>query len=283
MTDSDVRRVVPLTFGWEHIPKRISTPLGPDPDRHMVEPVPGLLVEVDGGYLLFDTGFNAGVVRDAPMYERYWGAADRHVPFAPTVELAGPPDQDPLEAAFALVGVDPAEVVGVVVSHFHNDHSGGVRWFAGKAPVYVQRAEWEALRADPVKAESMAVHLVDVDDPRIDWRLADGDVELCPGVTAIRTAGHTPGHQSLVVERPEADGGGGWVFAADAADLVENIEAEQPVTAWSGDPADTVESIRRLKSLAAERGLRLLPGHDPVVWPAFADELGVPYFRSTRA
>jgi glyoxylase-like metal-dependent hydrolase (beta-lactamase superfamily II) len=248
----------------------------------MVEPVPGLLVEVDGGYLLFDTGFNAGIVRDAPMYQRYWGAIDNHLPWAPLVELAGPPGQDPLPAAFALVGVDPADVVGVIVSHFHNDHSGGVRWFAGKAPVYVQRAEWEALRADPVTAESKAMHLVDVDDPRIDWRLADGDVELCPGVTAIRTAGHTPGHQSLVVERREADGGGGWVFAADAADLVENIEDEQPVSAWSGDPKDTIESIRRLKALAAERGLRLLPGHDPVVWPAFADELGVPHFRSTR-
>jgi N-acyl homoserine lactone hydrolase len=283
VTRSDVRQVIPLTFGWEHIPKRISTPRAPDGDRYMAEPVPGLLVEVDGGYLLFDTGFNAAIVRDAPLYERFWGDIDRRLDWAPMVELAGPPGQDPLHAAFALVGVDPADVVGVVVSHFHNDHSGGVRWFAGKAPVYVQRAEWEALRADPVHAESKAMHLVDVDDPRIDWRLADGDVELCPGVTAIRTAGHTPGHQSLVVERSEADGGGGWVFAADAADLTENIEDEQPVSAWSGDPEDTIESIRRLKSLAAERGLRLLPGHDPVAWPAFADELGVPRFRSSRA
>ncbi len=280
MVHSAVKRVIPLTFGWEHIPKRISTPLAPDGDRYMAEPVPGLLVEVDGGLLLFDTGFNAAVVRDTALYERFWGMADRTLPFAPMVELAGPPDTDPLLSAFALVDVDPDEVVGVVVSHFHNDHCGGLRWFAGKVPVHVQRAEYDALMHDPVRAESMAMHQIDVDDPRIDWRLADGDVDLCPGVTAIRTVGHTPGHQSLVVEKAD---GSGWIFAADAADLLENLEQEQPVSAWSGDPADTLDSIRRLNSLAASKGLRLIPGHDPVVWPAFTDAMGVPRYRSTRA
>ena len=61
--------------------------------------------------------------------------ADRELPFAPMVELAGPPGADPLLSAFELVGISPDEVVGVVVSHFHNDHSGGLRWFAGKVPV----------------------------------------------------------------------------------------------------------------------------------------------------
>ena len=35
------------------------------------------------------------------------------------------------------------------------------------------------------------------------WRLLDGDTELAPGVTVLRTDGHTPGHQSLMVELPE--------------------------------------------------------------------------------
>jgi glyoxylase-like metal-dependent hydrolase (beta-lactamase superfamily II) len=36
-----------------------------------------------------------------------------------------------------------------------------------------------------------------------------------------------------------------------------------------------VEAIRRLKAIAAERGYRVIPGHDPEVWPAFTAELGV--------
>jgi glyoxylase-like metal-dependent hydrolase (beta-lactamase superfamily II) len=274
MAATDVQRVIPLTFGWEHLPKRISTPLGPDPERHLRYPVPGLLVDVGDGYLLFDTGFNTTIVNDPALYERFWGPAERSLGVERIVELAGDPGRDPVESAFELVGIDPAEVVGVVISHFHNDHAGGLRLFADRVPVHVQRAEHEYAFADPARAERDAMHAIDYDHPRIDWRLADGDVELAPGVTAVQSVGHTPGHQSLVVELPD---GSGYVFAADAADLVENIEHEQAVTAADGrDPAVTVEAIRRLKAIAAERGFRLVPGHDPEVWPAFAAELGVP-------
>ena len=161
----------------------------------MREPVPGLLLEVDGGWLLVDSGFNAPLVKDRSHYDRYWG--NPHV----TPELAGPRDADPLESAFALAGVDPRDVVGVCISHFHNDHVGGVRHFAGKVPVYVQRAEYEAANADQRRAElTGAMFRIDWDDPRIDWRLLDGDAPIADGVTAILTAGHTPGHQSFVVD-----------------------------------------------------------------------------------
>ena len=134
----------------------------------------------------------------------------------------------------------------------------------------------EAAQADPIAAERNAIFRIDFDDPRIDWRLADGDVEIAPGVTALLTAGHTPGHQSFMVELDERAGGGGYVFAFDAADLQENLDREEPVTAaFGGDARITLPSIRRLKAIAAERGFPLVPGHDPDVWPRFTRELGV--------
>jgi hypothetical protein len=45
-------------------------------------------------------------------------------------------------------------------------------------------------------------------------------------VTAVLTAGHTPGHQSFVVDLDPAAGEGGFVFAFDAADLTANIDEE---------------------------------------------------------
>jgi glyoxylase-like metal-dependent hydrolase (beta-lactamase superfamily II) len=33
------------------------------------------------------------------------------------------------------------------------------------------------------------------------------------------------------------------------------------------------EQIRKLKRLAAERGYRLVPGHDPVGWPRLTEDL----------
>jgi glyoxylase-like metal-dependent hydrolase (beta-lactamase superfamily II) len=266
-----VRRVLPLTFGWEHLPKRSSVPRAPGPEgrRSMREPVPGVLLQVDGGFVLLDTGFNGALVRDRALYHRFWGQR------ATKLELAGP--GDPLEDAFARVGVDPRDVVAVAVSHLHNDHAGGLRHFAGRVPVHLQRQELEAAQADPVAAERDAIFRIDFDDPRIDWRLAEGDVEIAPGVTALSTPGHTPGHQSFLVELDPAAGGGGYVFAFDAADLRENVEREEPVTAAFGRPPEvTLPALRRLKALAGERGYPLVPGHDPEEWPRLTRDLGLP-------
>jgi glyoxylase-like metal-dependent hydrolase (beta-lactamase superfamily II) len=132
-------------------------------------------------------------------------------------------------------------------------------------PVHVQREELAYGLSGRPDVERNSIFRVDFDDPRIDWQQADGDVEFAPGVTAVLTAGHTPGHQSFVVDLAD---GGGFVFAFDAADLTENIEHERPIGASIGvDPERTVEPIRRLKRIAAERGYELIPGHDPVVWP----------------
>jgi N-acyl homoserine lactone hydrolase len=108
----------------------------------------------------------------------------------------------------------------------------------------------------------------------IDWCFADGDTEIAPGVRAIKTAGHTPGHQSFMVRYDQSVGGGGFIFAFDAADLAENIQRELPIGGFVGcDPSDTLENIRRLKALAVAEHLRLVPGHDPKVWPRLAKDL----------
>jgi glyoxylase-like metal-dependent hydrolase (beta-lactamase superfamily II) len=43
---------------------------------------------------------------------------------------------------------------------------------------------------------------------------------------------------------------------------------------------ESVEQIRRLKALAADRDYRLIPGHDPVVWPALTTELADRFGRT---
>ena len=71
---------------------------------------------------------------------------------------------------------------------------------------------------------------------------------------AVLTAGHTPGHQSFVVDLDASVGGGGIVFAFDAADLTQNIDDELAVGGFINvEPGETVVQIRKLKRLAAER------------------------------
>lgn len=260
-----VRRVVPLTLGWEDLPRSVSI-FGAPAEERLAEPVPGvLLLLCDGGWLLLDTGFNAALITDPALRRRYHGD--------PVFQPVLPGPGEPLEEALGDAGIDLADIHAVAVSHLHNDHAGGLKHFAGRVPVHIQRAELSyGMSGHPVP-EQNGIFRVDFDDPRIDWRQADGDAEIAPGVTAVLTAGHTPGHQSFVVDLDSSVGGGGLVFAFDAADLTENIEDEVAVGDFINVGAEvTVTQIRKLKRIAAERGYRLIPGHDPVAWPALTRE-----------
>lgn len=272
-----VSRVVPVTFGWEDLPETISLHQGDRSVRYR-EPVPGVLVQLDGGWLLLDTGFNVPLVRDPYLHDRFHGRnADIHAEL-----LAG--DRDSLEVAFDLVGARPEDVVVVALSHLHNDHAGGLRYFTDRCPVHLQKAELEyGLSAPTAEGDSPENHgffRIDYDDPLVKWQLAEGDVEIAPGVTAVMTPGHTPGHQSFVIDlddaAQEAYGAKGFVLAFDAADLQRNIDDEiSPGGMVNSTPEQGVESIRRLKSISAQHGYQLVPGHDPLAWPAFTAQLGV--------
>ena len=260
---SGVRRIILLTLGWEELPKSVSV-YGAPAELRMREPVPGVLLECDGGWLLLDTGFNTALIRDPALYRRFFPSVE----YLPVLPGAGEPIAEALDA----VGVDLADIHAVAVSHLHHDHAGGLKLFAGRVPVHAQRRELAYGMLNTPEPEKHAMARIDYDDPRIDWQLADGQAQIAPGVTAVPTYGHTPGHQSFVVDLDDSVGGGGFVFAFDAADLTENIERELAIGGYVDvDPADTVEPIRRLKKLAAERGYPLIPGHDPQVWPELTE------------
>ncbi|HWD25468.1 MAG TPA: N-acyl homoserine lactonase family protein [Acidimicrobiales bacterium] len=260
-----VRRIVLLTLGWEDLPKSVSVHGDTSGDR-LREPIPGVLLECDGGWLLLDTGLNPALIRDPALKRRF------HRDHG--IEPILPGEGEPLEEALEKAGVRVDSIAAVALSHLHNDHAGGLRHFAGRAPIHAQRTELDYGLGSHPGPEHHGIFRVDFDDPAIEWKLADGDCEIAPGVRAIATPGHTPGHQSFLVDLDDSVGGGGFVFAFDAADLTENIEREVAVGGFIDvEPEATVEQIRRLKAIASERGYPLVPGHDPVVWPALTVEL----------
>jgi glyoxylase-like metal-dependent hydrolase (beta-lactamase superfamily II) len=270
-----VRKIILLTLGWEELPKSVSV-FGADPSLRMREPVPGVLLQTDGGYVLLDTGFNTALIRDSQLYRRYFPDPS-YTPILPD----GP--GEPLEQALEDVGIDIDEIHAVGISHLHFDHSGGLKFFAGRVPVHMQRREYDfGMGRDP-DPEAHAFARVDYDDPRIDWRLADGEVEIAPGVTAIPAYGHTPGNQAFRVDLDDSVGGGGFIFACDTADLTENIEDELAIGGYVGvDPLETVEPIRHLKKLSAEYGYEIIPGHDPDVWPAMTERFAKQFAEQTK-
>jgi N-acyl homoserine lactone hydrolase len=273
MGPTSVRRVIPLIVGWERLPKSFSIH-GDRSGETLIEPVPVVLLDTDDGWTLLDTGINTALVHDRPLYERLHARNHDIVPILPSA--AG----EPLEIALGAHGVALGDIARIYLSHLHNDHAGGLRLFDRTVPVRVQRRELEYGLSDHPFPERHGMFRTDFDDPEIDWRLIDGDSELAPGIRTVLTPGHTPGHQSFVIDLPD---GSGYVFAFDAGDLRENFERELAVGGFVHCEAqDTLEPIRRLNAIAAETGYRLIPGHDPEVWPALLAELAPGVARLER-
>ena len=79
---SGVLRIIPLILGWEELPKSFSV-YGADPDVRLREPVPGILLQLDGGWMLLDTGFNPSLIRDPLLYQRFHGSNHNIAAFLP--------------------------------------------------------------------------------------------------------------------------------------------------------------------------------------------------------
>ena len=260
--------MVPLILGWERLPKSYSVH-GDTSDTVLVEPVPAVLLDTEAGWVLLDTGMNTALIRDRALRERLHGRNHAIVPILPDGDGDGAGAGEPLEHALASHGLALSDITHIHLSHLHNDHAGGLRLFARSVPVTVQRRELEYGLSDHPFPERHGMFRIDFDDPDIDWRLIDGDVELAPGIRTIFTPGHTPGHQSFVVDLP---GGAGYVLAFDAADLRENLERGRPPGGFVHCRAeDALASMLRLERIAAETGYPIIPGHDPHVWAALTD------------
>ncbi len=127
------------------------------------------------GVILFDTG----VADDHPLINEW---------YEPTVIS--------VIDALARAGIDERDVTAIVNSHLHFDHCGQNRLFPS-VPVYVQRSEHELIESPGFTIPDWAR----VASDRL--RLVDGDEVLAEGVRVVATPGHTPGHQSLVVDDGE--------------------------------------------------------------------------------
>jgi glyoxylase-like metal-dependent hydrolase (beta-lactamase superfamily II) len=200
-----------------------------------VESVLAYLVRRDEGLILFDTGM--GAHEDVDAHYR--------------------PRRRDLAAALHAAGVSLDEISLVVNCHLHFDHCGGNPLLAGR-PILVQRAELAAARGTDYTLPEL------VDFTGVDYVELDGETEVWPSVWIIPTPGHTDGHQSLVVRRPD----GTVVLAGQAHDFAADFSSDHlaRVAQGAGD-APPLPSYRPwLARLLEFDPRRVLFAHDASVW-----------------
>ncbi len=216
------------------VPLHVADFVHPDdsPFAGSVGVVMGYAVVHSDGLLLFDTGIGFG---------------------DPDIEAAYRPTVRSVPALLRDAGLDPAAVAAIATSHLHFDHCGQNLAFPG-VPIHVQAAEYAVARGPDYTI------LAWVDFPGARYELHDGEAELLPGVRIVPTPGHTPGHQSLIVD--DADErrtilagqavytGAEWVGGDDAA--VSGLPS-------APDPVAYRASVARLRALQPDT---VLFGHD---------------------
>ena len=153
-----------------------------------------------------------------------------------------------LAAQLEAVGVKPAEIKYVAVSHTHPDHIGNVALFP-QAMLLVQKAEyeWPSPFGPRFKPEHPVTKLE-----------GDHDVFGDGSVTMVNLPGHTPGHHGLLVRLAS----GPVLLSGDTYHFAEQV-ANRGVPPFNTDRADSLASMDRFDRLGRNLHARIIIQHEP--------------------
>lgn len=211
-------------------------------------PVVAALIETDDGFVLFDTGLDPESLTNPASQI----LVQRKVIKSLTKE-------NDIRLQLRQLGLKPADIRYVVNSHLHYDHTGGNRFFTS-AQIYVQKSEYRFAHYPDTHVAYL--YLKHQFDHPLQYELLEGDHKVVDGVYVTATPGHSPGHQSLLVELPKS---GLAILVGDAMYCRENMERNVPPgNVW--DMTMSVISMSRLIYLAERENGKLFIMHDPQFW-----------------
>ncbi|MEK9673272.1 MAG: N-acyl homoserine lactonase family protein [Rhodospirillaceae bacterium] len=178
--------------------------------------------------------------------------------------------------SLGLVGIDPANVKDVIITHMHYDHGGNLDKFP-TAKFHIHDREM-AYATGRYMRYPVLRHSYDVDDvcglirelyqDRVEFHMGDG--ELSPGLSLHHVGGHTDGMMLVRVMTER-----GWVvLASDAMHLYANWVGKNPYPTVL-HIGDMMEGHRKVERLA-QMPDHVIPGHDPRVmelYPAPSTDL----------
>lgn len=208
-----------------------------------------LYIESEGKRILVDTGLGDKLApREREIFKRQ--------------------EEGVLLASLARLGVSPEDIDLVVNTHLHSDHCGGNTRRDGdkilptfpRAEYWVQGREFEDA-SHPNERTRATYHLENYmplqELGRL--RLYAGETEVTGQVRTMLTPGHTPGHQSVVIESQ----GETAIYLADLSPWAVHFERLAWIPAYDLEPLLTLETKRRMRQMAFEREALLFFEHDP--------------------
>jgi glyoxylase-like metal-dependent hydrolase (beta-lactamase superfamily II) len=167
------------------------------------------------------------------------------------------------------LGVNPADVDAVLITHLHGDHIGGLqkdgRALFPQAKVYVAKPEWDywlGARNDPGARAALAPYGRRV-ATFMPEKFDATPPELLPGIRAVAAFGHTPGHTLFLLE----SGGHRLLLWGDLMHA-EKIQFPLPSISVSYDTDPGAAAVSRLEVLQYVARNNIPVGGMHLVYPA---------------
>lgn len=217
-----------------------------------------LLIEHHSGLVLIDTG--AGNKENAKFKDIYG------------IENEGADGATMLEDGLKEIGVTPADIAIVINTHLHFDHAGGntrtrpdgkLEITFPNATYVVRRGEYDyALHPNERTGASYFDRNYTPLEAADKLELVTREKEIVKGIRVVPTPGHTPFHQSILIE----SGGERAFYLGDLVPTHAHLPLPW-IMGYDVEPLVTLETKRRILKQALDEKWLLIFEHDAgVAW-----------------
>ena len=184
----------------------------------------------------------------------------------------------PPAAALRRLGIEPADISMLVLTHAHYDHIGNVAEFPA-AELVMSAREYEFWTGPLASRPLFATSAETRDIEALIKARAAGRLRLLPstlpggaaarqsvaaGIDVVEVGGHTPGQLVVLVSTGHTE----VVIASDALHYYDEMRLDRPFTHVADLPA-MYEGFELLRNLTADNARPLVAGHDPEVMRRF--------------
>jgi len=230
----------------------------------VIRPIPLIEMEIDKSMLTYRLGFGESFKQ--VVYAWYIEGpkeriiVDTGISAEYLIEKRGFPAKNiqSIESGLNSLGLSPADIDLVILTHLHSDHVAEGRKFT-EAKFIVQKDELEfAQNPHPTVAMQYLSELFE----GLNFEVVEGDTPVCDEVSVISTPGHTPGGQSVTVKTSE-----GTAIISGLCTIRENFDPPGPFNKTMPvypiglfvDLFKMYDNLLKIKNAADI----IIPNHDP--------------------